>query len=58
MTRLTGKTSSSARREIAAIGNLIRHDYRRLDDGILWRIATRSFRQLKPVIQAIKAREP
>lgn len=41
-------------REIAAIGNLIRHDYRRLDDRILWRIVTRSFRELKPVIQAMQ----
>jgi uncharacterized protein with HEPN domain len=37
-------------REIAATGNLIRHDYRRLDDRILWKIATRSFRDLKLVI--------
>ena len=43
--------------EIAAIGNLIRHDYRRIDDRILWRIVTRSFRELRPVILALKARD-
>jgi uncharacterized protein with HEPN domain len=37
-------------REIAAIGNLIRHDYRRLDDRILWKTATRSLRDLKLVV--------
>jgi uncharacterized protein with HEPN domain len=28
--------------EIAAIGNLLRHSYDRVDDLIMWKIATRS----------------
>jgi uncharacterized protein with HEPN domain len=44
-------------REIAAIGNLIRHDYRRLDDRILWKIATRSFRDLKLVVIRMRANQ-
>lgn len=36
--------------EIAAIGNLLRHDYERVDDLIMWKIATRSLPELRPVI--------
>lgn len=37
--------------EIAAIGNLLRHDYERVDDLIImWKIATRSLPELRPVI--------
>lgn len=39
--------------EIAAIGNLLRHHYQRVDDLIIWKIATRSFRELRPVILAM-----
>jgi uncharacterized protein with HEPN domain len=43
-------------REIAAVGNLLRHDYRRIDNRILWRIATQSLAELKPVLIQLKAR--
>jgi len=44
--------------EIAAIGNLLRHHYERVDDLIMWKIATRSLPDLRPVIiAAIKKAE-
>ena len=36
--------------EIAAIGNLLRHHYERIDDLIMWKIATRSLPALRPAI--------
>ena len=36
--------------EIAAIGNLLRHHYERVDDLIMWKIATRSFPDLRRVV--------
>jgi uncharacterized protein with HEPN domain len=33
--------------EIAAIGNLLRHHYERIDDLIMWKIATRSLPELR-----------
>jgi uncharacterized protein with HEPN domain len=39
--------------EIAAIGNLLRHSYERVDDLIMWKIATRSFPELRRVIVAM-----
>jgi uncharacterized protein with HEPN domain len=39
--------------EIAAIGNKLRHEYQRVDDTILWKIATRSLPQLRPVVLAL-----
>jgi uncharacterized protein with HEPN domain len=39
--------------EIAAIGNLLRHHYERIDDLIMWKIATRSLPQLRPTIIAM-----
>ena len=36
--------------EIAAIGNLLRHHYERVDDLIMWKIATRSLPKLRPII--------
>ena len=38
--------------EIAAIGNLLRHGYDRVDDLIMWKIATRSLPELRPTIVA------
>jgi uncharacterized protein with HEPN domain len=38
--------------EIAAIGNLLRHSYDRVDDLIMWKIATRSLPELRPAIVA------
>jgi uncharacterized protein with HEPN domain len=39
--------------EISAIGNLLRHHYERVDDFIMWKIATRSLPQLRPVVVAM-----
>jgi uncharacterized protein with HEPN domain len=39
--------------EIAAIGNLLRHHYERVDDFIMWKIATRSLAELRPTIVAM-----
>lgn len=36
--------------EIAAIGNLLRHEYQRVDDLIMWKIASRSLPELRPAI--------
>lgn len=36
--------------EIAAIGNRLRHEYKRVDEAIMWKIATRSLPELRPVI--------
>jgi uncharacterized protein with HEPN domain len=36
--------------EIASIGNLLRHHYERIDDFIMWKIATKSLPQLRPII--------
>lgn len=36
--------------EIATIGNLLRHHYQRVDDLIVWKIATRSLPDLRKVI--------
>lgn len=39
--------------EIAAIGNLLRHDYERVDDLIMWKVATRSLPSLRRVVAAM-----
>ena len=39
--------------EIAAVGNRLRHEYNRLDDRILWQIATVSLPALRPTIVTI-----
>ena len=39
--------------EIASIGNLLRHHYERIDDLIMWKIATRSLPELRPIITAM-----
>ena len=36
--------------EIRAIGNLLRHQYQRVDDLVMWRIATKYFPELKQVV--------
>ncbi|TXM67368.1 HepT-like ribonuclease domain-containing protein [Methylobacterium sp. WL120] len=41
------------RSEIAAVGNKLRHEYNRIDDLILWKIATASLPELRPIIAAI-----
>jgi uncharacterized protein with HEPN domain len=42
--------------EIASIGNLLRHHYERVDDLIMWKIATRSLPELRPAIVAMLQR--
>jgi uncharacterized protein with HEPN domain len=39
--------------EIAAIGNLLRHHYERVDDLIMWKIAARSLPELRPAVLAM-----
>jgi uncharacterized protein with HEPN domain len=41
--------------EIAAVGNLLRHEYGRIDDLIMWKIATRSLPDLRSAIVAMLA---
>ena len=36
-------------REIAGIGNLLRHEYGRIDDRIMWRVVQRYLPELKVV---------
>jgi uncharacterized protein with HEPN domain len=47
---LTGHHGDQPWPEIAAIGNLLRHDYQRVDDLIMWKIASRSLPELRPAI--------
>lgn len=37
-------------REIAGIGNLLRHEYGRIDDRIMWRVVQRYLPDLKGVV--------
>jgi uncharacterized protein with HEPN domain len=39
--------------EIAGIGNLLRHNYERVDDLIMWKIATQSLPNLRAAIVAM-----
>ena len=39
--------------EIAGIGNRLRHEYGRLDEVLVWRVATRFLPELGPTIVAI-----
>jgi uncharacterized protein with HEPN domain len=39
--------------EIAAIGNRLRHEYGRLDTILVWKVATRSLPDLRPVVIAL-----
>ena len=39
--------------EIAAIGNRLRHEYGRLDEVLVWKVATRFLPELRPTISAI-----
>jgi uncharacterized protein with HEPN domain len=43
-------------REIAAIGNLLRHEYYRIDNVLMWKIATQSLPELRPVIIELQLR--
>ena len=50
---LKAKYSDPPWHEIAAIGNLLRHHYQRVDDRIMWKIATRSLPDLRKAIVAM-----
>jgi uncharacterized protein with HEPN domain len=39
--------------EIASIGNLLRHHYERIDDLIMWKIATRSLPDLRKAVTTL-----
>jgi uncharacterized protein with HEPN domain len=45
-------------RNIIAIGNKLRHEYRRIDPDIIWEIAQKHLDDLQPVIEAILADTP
>jgi uncharacterized protein with HEPN domain len=45
-------------RNIMAIGNKLRHEYRRVDPDIIWEIAQQHLDELQPVIEAILAETP
>jgi uncharacterized protein with HEPN domain len=42
--------------EIRAVGNLLRHEYQRVDDLIMWRIATRYLPALEVVVLDLSRR--
>ncbi|HEX2256475.1 MAG TPA: HepT-like ribonuclease domain-containing protein [Afifellaceae bacterium] len=50
------RASRSAIPEIAAIGNLLRHEYQRVDDLLMWKIASQSLPALRPAIVAMLKR--
>lgn len=39
--------------EIKAIGNLLRHEYQRVDDLVMWRIAKNYFPELRRVVKQL-----
>lgn len=38
---------------IIALGNILRHEYQRVDDSVLWEIATVHLRDLRPIIEQL-----
>jgi len=44
-------------REIAAIGNLLRHEYGKVDDQIIWRVGQEYLPELKVVVLDMLKRE-
>lgn len=52
---LTARYPQISWTDVRAIGNRIRHEYDRIDDVIIWKTATISVSELKPVIQAMIA---
>lgn len=41
--------------DIAALGNIFRHEYQRVADPVVWHTATRSLPELRPVILRMMA---
>jgi uncharacterized protein with HEPN domain len=52
---LKARFPDQPRPEIAAVGILLRHEYGRIDDLIMWKIATRSLPELRTAIAAMLA---
>lgn len=52
-TDMKGEFSNQPWHEIEAIGNLLRPQYQRVDDLIIWKIATRSLPALRCVVVAM-----
>ena len=44
--------------DIAGIGNLLRHEYQRIDDHIIWSAATRSLPELHRAVTALLLSDP
>ncbi len=38
-------------RQVAAIGNILRHEYHRVSDRIIWNVLTHHMPRLKPVVE-------
>jgi uncharacterized protein with HEPN domain len=53
---LTREFPKIPRSDIRGIGNRLSHEYQREDDRIIWLVATKSFPELKPVIQSMISR--
>ena len=41
-------------RKVAGIGNVLRHDYDRVDNTVLWQAATAEMRALKAAVEAMQ----
>jgi uncharacterized protein with HEPN domain len=41
-------------RKVAGIGNVLRHDYDRVDNTVLWQAATAEVRTLKGAVEAMR----
>jgi uncharacterized protein with HEPN domain len=38
---------------IVALGNILRHEYQRVDDGLLWEIVTVHLPKLRPIVEKL-----
>ena len=54
---LTSRYPEQPWAEIAAVGNLLRHEYQRIDDVIMWKIASKSLPALRSVVEEMLAAE-
>jgi uncharacterized protein with HEPN domain len=54
-TEMLARHSEAPWSAIIAIGNILRHEYQRVDDRRLWEIVTVHLPQLRPVIMAMIA---
>jgi uncharacterized protein with HEPN domain len=42
-------------KEIMGIGSVLRHDYHRISEVVIWRVATHHLRTLRPAIEALRS---